>query len=382
MHNRIDIVRPDAPSLAARGHHPVGVTTHEITIYEGRTLTTEIWYPAHADTVPGTEYPTLTRDGVTPTVLRGSACRNALPTQEGFAPLVVISHGYPGNRYLLAHLAESLAAKGYVVAAPDHAGSTYEDQQPFEVTLVHRPLDQRGVIDGMAQLGGDLGALVNCEKVGLIGYSMGGYGALIMGGAGLAPTALNHTRAGTDDMLSRHLAGSGTHAALRDPRLKAIIPIGPWGNGQNMWDAECLAQLDTPMFMMAGTSDEVSNYRAMRRIFEGASADRYLLSFQGAGHNAAAPIPAPDESWPMSDTLGWHPFSHYADPVWDTLRMNNVAQHFAAAFLGVHLRGEDTLHYLDGTTWRGFDPGTSVGLVLEYMPATQRDITSGGGNSR
>ena len=381
MHNRIDIVRPDAPSLAARGQHPVGVTTHDITIYAGRTLTTEIWYPARADTEPGIGYDTLIRDGVTPTILHGSACRNARPAQ-GIAPLIVISHGYPGNRYLLAHLAESLAAKGYVVAAPDHAGSTYQDQQPFEVTLVHRPLDQRGVIDGMAELGGELGALVNCEKVGLIGYSMGGYGALIMGGAGLAATALNHTRAGSGNMLSRHLAGSDTHAALRDPRLKAIIPIGPWGNGQSMWDASGLAQLDTPMFMIAGTSDEVSNYRSMRRVFEGASADRYLLSFQGAGHNAAAPIPAPAESWPMSDVLGWPPFLHYADPVWDTSRMNNIAQHFAAAFMGIHLRGEDMLPYLDGTTWRGFDPGTSVGIVLEYMPAPQRSITAGGENIR
>ena len=49
MHNRIDLIRPDAPSLAARGPHPIGVTTHESDIHAGRTLTTEIWYPAHAD---------------------------------------------------------------------------------------------------------------------------------------------------------------------------------------------------------------------------------------------------------------------------------------------------------------------------------------------
>jgi len=33
---------------------------------------------------------------------------------------VIISHGYPGNRFLLSHLAENLASKGFVVAAPDH----------------------------------------------------------------------------------------------------------------------------------------------------------------------------------------------------------------------------------------------------------------------
>jgi predicted dienelactone hydrolase len=366
--NRIDLIRPDAPALALRGPHPVGVSTTAFEVGPGRSLTTEIWYPAVADTAPGTVYHTLIRDGETPTVLHGSACRDAQP-MRGTAPLIVISHGYPGNRFLMSHLAESLAAKGYVVAVPDHAGSTYEDQQDFAVTLLHRPTDQRGVIDGMAGLGGALGALVDCSSVGLIGYSMGGYGALIFGGAGLAEGALTHPRAVGEPAIARHLAGSDTHAALRDPRLKAIMPIGPWGNGQGMWDADALAGMDTPMFMLAGTCDDVSNYAAMRGIFEGAASDRYLLSFANAGHNAAAPIPAPMESWGMSQKLGWSPFEHYGDAVWDTVRMNNIAQHFAAAFMGLHLRGEDTGRYLDGDTFEGFAPGSTAGLTLEHLPA-------------
>lgn len=372
MHNRIDLIRPDAPELALRGPHPVGVTTHAFDVAPGRSLTTEIWYPAHQDTVAGTVYHTLIRDGVTPTMLHGSACRNAQPARgnvAGNAPLIVISHGYPGNRFLLSHLAESLAAKGYVVAAPDHVGSTYDDQQAFDITLNNRPLDQRAVIDGMALLGGDLGVLVDCDNVGLIGYSMGGYGALIFGGAGLAPSALDHPRAGDDGKLAQHLAGSAPHNAMRDPRLKAIMPIGPWGKGQGMWDAAGLAQMDTPMLVIAGTADDVSNYAAMRKVFEGTASDRYLLSFANAGHNAAAPVPAPAESWAMSDVLGWPPFDHYADAVWDTLRMNNIAQHFAAAFMGLHLRGEDFRPYLDGATWPGFGPGTHAGLTLDHLPA-------------
>lgn len=363
MHNRIDLIRPDAPELALRGPHPVGVTTHVFDITAKRSLTTEIWYPAQPDTSPGTVYHTLLRDGVTPTILHGSASRNAQPA-KGRAPLIVLSHGYPGNRFLLSHLAESLAAKGYVVAAPDHAGSTYEDLQDFGLTLLNRPLDQRGIIDGMAMLGGDLGGLTDCNKVGLIGYSMGGYGALIFGGAGLAPSALAHARAGKNGALGVHLAGSDSHAALRDTRLKAIIPIGPWGNAQAMWDAQGLANMDTPMLMMAGTADDTSGYDAMRAAFQGASSDRYLLSFQGAGHNAAAPIPAPAESWAHSDTLGWPPFEHYADAVWDTLRMNNIAQHFAAAFFGMHLRDENGT-YLDPDTFHG----SAAGLTLEHLPA-------------
>lgn len=372
MQNRIDLIRPDAPALAVRGPQPVGVTTHAIELSSCRTLTTEIWYPATPDTAPGTVYHTLLRDGVTPTTLQGFACRDAQPLR-GTAPLIVISHGYPGNRFLLSHLAESLAARGYVVAAPDHAGSTYDDQQPFSVTLLNRPTDQRGVIDAMATLGGGLGALVDYSRVGVIGYSMGGYGALIFGGAGLADTALTHARAKDEPRIARHRAGSDSHAALRDPRLKAIMPIGPWGNGQGMWDTGGLAGMDTPMFMLAGTDDDVSDYAAMRAIFEGSASDRYLLSFAHAGHNAAAPIPAPMESWAPSDTLGWAPFLHYADPVWDTVRMNNITQHFAAAFMGLHLRGEEMSAYLDGDGWAGFTPGTRGGLTLEHRPALRSD---------
>ncbi len=370
-HNRIDLIRPDAPALAARGAHRVGVTTRRFDVSPTRTLTVEIWYPAPRDTTPGTVYDTVIRDGMTPASLQGSASRDApVDLEAGKSPLIVISHGYPGNRFLLGHLAESLAARGYVVAAPDHAGSTYDDQQDFGLTLLNRPLDQRGVIDAMAALEGDLGAVVACESVGLIGYSMGGYGALIFGGAGLAQTALAHDRAPKDGGLARHLSGTDTHAGLRDPRLKAIIPIGPWGNAQGMWDADGLAQMDTPMLMMAGTSDDVSNYTAMRGVFDAVSSDRYLLSFANAGHNAAAPIPAPTESWIHSESLGWSPFEHYADTVWDTVRMNNIAQHFAAAFMGMHLRGQSAGQYLDGKDWPGFAPGTHVGLTLEHLPAT------------
>ena len=36
------------------------------------------------------------------------------------------------------------------------------------------------------------------------------------------------------------------------------------------------------------------------------------------------------------------PFTHYADAVWDTTRMNNILDHFATAFFDLHLKGERT----------------------------------------
>ena len=61
--------------------------------------------------------------------------RDAAPSGDGPFPLVIVSHGYPGNRFLMAHLAENIASKGFVVASIDHVDSTYRDQAAFGSTL-------------------------------------------------------------------------------------------------------------------------------------------------------------------------------------------------------------------------------------------------------
>ena len=147
-----------------------------------------------------------------------------------------------------------------------------------------------------------------------------------------------------------------------------------------------------PTMFMAGSSDDVAVYDAIRGLFDGAiDVERHLLTFNYANHNAAAPIPAPVESWTMSDSLDFIPFDHYADPVWDTVRMNNIAQHFTSAFFDLHLKGEaDRRAYLelipraedgvialddadnpteDHTYWQGFAPRTAAGLRFETKPA-------------
>lgn len=379
-HTAIDRITPYAPALAARGAHVIGVRTTVIRLRDQpdiatgqtcgatRDLPLEIWYPAAQGTQAGGTYDTLMRCGVARATLSGQARRDA-PAATGItAPLIVISHGYPGNRHLMVHLAESLAARGYVVAACDHTGSTYDDPAEFGITLLHRPLDQRGVVDAMADMGGDIGAITNCTRVGLIGYSMGGYGALITAGAGLSEAAITSERAPPNRMLDVHKAGTEQFAASMDTRIKAIMPIGPWGGSFGMWDDAGLAGLRIPMLMMSGTADETSGYAAMRNIFIGASAvDRHLLSFAHAGHNAAATHPAPPQSYAVSPKLGWAPYVHYGDPVWDTVVMNNIAQHYAAAFFGLHVMGDTSLERYLTPAFEGFEAGTTQGLTFESL---------------
>ncbi|MEP1588726.1 MAG: dienelactone hydrolase [Tateyamaria sp.] len=405
--NPIDQIRPDAPALAAYGDYPVGVQTMSMAIPDSvdvlnidgadvpryqRPLVLEVWYPAAIGTVQNGTYHAMLRDGETQVELTGSAARDATPAEGETFPLIVISHGYPGNRYLMSHLGENLASKGYITVSIDHTDSTYSDQAAFGSTLLNRPLDQAAVVDYMAAMDGPLGAIVDANNTGVIGYSMGGYGALIFGGAGVTQASTELTWGTPNGLLAQHLAGSDTHEALMDTRVKAIIAIGPWGNNAGFWDADGLSGLRVPLMMMAGSDDDVSVYGAMRGVFDSAvGIDRHLLTFEYANHNAAAPMPAPAEAWAPSETLGFSAFEHYADPVWDTVRMNNIAQHFASAFMNVHLKGDteassfmelvpksaDGIVDLDDddkptdihTYWKGFSPRTAKGLQFETKAA-------------
>jgi predicted dienelactone hydrolase len=403
--NRIDLIRPDAPALAARGPLDVGVRTLRVThedqldivnaapggeiLRYDRPLTLEVWYPAQlGGAEPYGEYTVVTRDGVTEATLIGRAVRGADPALAGAPyPLIIVSHGYPGNRFLLAHLTENLASKGYVVAAIDHTDSTYSDQAAFGSTLLNRPLDQAFVLDELTRLAADetsfLAGLVDTDSTGLVGYSMGGFGVLNLLGGGFTEASVNFDFSPPNGALEPRTVGSADYPEP-DPRIKAGVAIGPWGMNAGFWDAAGLAGIETPLFLMAGSADDVSGYEnGVEAIFEGmVNAERYLLTFEDANHNAAAPIPAPLEVWD-DETFG-----HYADPVWDTVRMNNIAQHFATAFFDLHLKEDASVRpYLelvenaadgvwsvteDGDVtaehsyWRGFPERTAIGLSLRH----------------
>ena len=407
--NRIDIVTPAAPELAAYGPNDIGVRTIHVTdknrpdilnIKEGapivrydRVLTLEVWYPATlgAGQKPGGEYRIITRDPSVMATIYGKAVRDASP-RAGPYPLVIISHGYPGNRFLMSHMGENLASKGFVTVSIDHKDSTYDDQKSFASTLYNRPFDQLFVLNEIDRLskpgsGSFLSGLVDASRAGIIGYSMGGYGVVNVIGGGYSTPAASFSNAPPNKMLSDRGAANPEFQKARDPRIKAAIAIAPWGMQGGFWDAPGLAGIRTPVMFVAGSVDDVAGYeKGTRAIFDAAvNADRYLLTFINANHNAAAPMAAPVEVLASNNESA---FGHYRDAVWDNVRMNNIFDHFATAFFGLHLKGEhDKQAYLDVVPngkdaiysvdrdgkpnanhnyWKGFKRATAVGLILEH----------------
>ncbi|MBY0420502.1 MAG: hypothetical protein K2W88_20820 [Pararheinheimera sp.] len=409
--NRIDIIRPDAPVLAALGSYKVGVKTLNFTNPNqldvvnaksdgttptyNRPLTVEVWYPAKlgANQAAEGEYKAMTRDGKTTVALFGKAVRDASPDGTGGPyPLVIMSHGYPGNRFLLSHLGENLSSKGYVVVSIDHTDSTYENQVAFGSTLLNRSLDQLFVLKEMAKLnqndpGSTLKGLVNADNTALIGYSMGGYGALNTIGAGVTAASVGFSFGTPNGALAVRQQGNATYMASLDSRIKAAVLIAPWGYNAGFWDAAGLAGVRIPVFFVAGSVDSTSGYSpGVRNLYQGTvNTQRYLLTFENANHNAGAPIPAPKETLSLKCGTDASPFAcsaHYTDPVWDNVRMNNIAQHFSTAFLNKYIKADAGMDpYLDlvpnaadgvgPSYWKGFAPNTAVGLRLEKLSAAR-----------
>lgn len=396
----LDTLRPDAPALAFSGSYAIGVRTLElvnpgqldiahavgsrIPTYD-RPLKVEVWYPAVEHEGAASEpYQQMIPDGTT-VALDGVAGRDAEPlTAEGPFPLVILSHGYLGERYLMSHLGEHLASWGYVVASIEHTDSTFDNQGPFASTLLNRSLDQIFVMDQMETLNADptsfLAGLVDAGNAAITGFSMGGFGALNVAGAGYSEMSVRYMTSVPNRALS--VRQSGQFEA--DPRVKAVVALAPWGMERGFWDAEGLAGIQVPVLFIAGSNDEIAGYEhGIRAIFLGAvNADRYLLTFLEAGHNigSIAPPAAVVTAWEETQSdqayINW---MYYGEPVWDKVRMNDIVQHFMVAFLNRTLKSDESAApYLEvqvpnlndtseQNTWAGFRSDSRWGLTLERL---------------
>lgn len=341
---------PATPKLAHVGPLPVGVKTITITgpnllnREDGRELTLEVWYPSSSiSTATKAVYSDVTRTRQE-FALQGEAYRNAeLKTSTEKYPLVVLSHGYTGYRSIMFYLGEHLASHGYLVAAIDHTDSTnkeidFEENSGagFHSTLLHRSRDQQAVLGFFKKNESTWSADTSLASV--IGYSMGGYGALNTAGAchsfpdnvasafGFDPkeqskalSALNSCNAGLDKI---------------DPSWKALVTLAPWGGESGVITG--LEKITIPSLFIAGEEDDVSGYEnGVKKLFDETGAKhKYLMVYENARHNIA-PHPAPKVAYDSELGLG-----HYFEPAWSTETLNRINKHMILAFLNYHVKGD------------------------------------------
>lgn len=383
----------DAPELARLGGHGVGVRTlalvqagqYDVLAFDpatgtaplrDRALTVDLWYPAEAP--PGAARETysgaLTAEPPAPPVpftIRGIAVRDA-PSVPGRFPLVIVSHGYSNEAVAMSWLTENLASKGYVVAAIRHQDPPITDGDKVAGPLLRRPLDIAYVARSLR------GALagenhVDAARVALVGYSMGGYGALTAAGAELDPGS---PLAGLipGGLIAPYARGGALRDSLRVGGVRAVVALAPGGGAMRAWGAAGLQAITVPLLMISGDRDFTVDYHSGARSFFDLATDceRYLLTFKGAGHRVGLG-PAPEEMRNRLWDLDW-----FEDPVWRQDRVVGINLHFITAFLDRYVKDDASrAAYLDGLTpesEQGAWPA-SAGLPYDaYSPGTG-DIT-------
>jgi predicted dienelactone hydrolase len=208
-------------------------TLHFKDTRRNRPLTTEVWYPTTDILKPADKY--------TSPFLRMNTVRDGRIAARKL-PLIMISHGSGGDRLSLEWLAQFLALHGYMVAAVDHWGNTYDNKIPIEfIKAWERPQDISFVI---TQLLSDpvFKKVIDARKIGAVGFSFGGSTMIeLAGGIADYPALLNYYRTtgrkevevpelpGLVALLSDSAFVAQTRhvPVLKDSRIKAFIAISP-----------------------------------------------------------------------------------------------------------------------------------------------------------
>lgn len=167
----------------------------------GRAMPTAFWYPT-----PSPE--SRKRVGI----YEISAAFDAEPADGRFG-LIAISHGSGGGSLNHHDWAEALARAGYVVVAPTHVGDKPEFRRGggTREQMLERPEQLRHAAQAALD-DPELGPIIDAARIGVMGFSAGGYTALIAAGGcpdfSLAPGHASDIAAlGPDDWRSAAIPG-------------------------------------------------------------------------------------------------------------------------------------------------------------------------------
>lgn len=186
-----------------------------------------------------------------------------LPPVSGRHPLVLISHGHMGTRWGHSDLGSALARKGYVVASLDHAGNTHGDgaRSGTDEVFLGRAWQVRTLLDSVLA-DATLGPLVDPARVGAMGFSLGGYTVLLLGGASpdfdkLAPycaEAAHQKSVLCTEMKAVRAVRPELRGGTHEPRIRSLFVMAPVGA---FFDKAGLKDVKVPVRLYSAEEDEV-----------------------------------------------------------------------------------------------------------------------------
>jgi dienelactone hydrolase len=215
-----------------------------------RTLETLIVYPSQ-----GEPDPALVDSNVPQDLVDALGDRDPV-TDAGTFPLVVFAHGFAGGTD--SPIIQPLAAAGYVVAAPAFP-LTNKNAPGGPSTadfLTEQPGDVSFVISQMLDLPStdeDIAKIIDDEHVGVTGQSAGASSVLAV----------------------------GFNSCCRDPEVDAAVAVA---GGEDAYAGEFFTGAPVPVLVVHGTIDPAVPYREGEEVFADASAPKFFLTLEGAGH--------------------------------------------------------------------------------------------------
>lgn len=154
----------------------IGWTTISIpSPQRGKPLSVDVWYPSDAKAPQ-----TLVGDN---RIFTGAPAKPDAAINPGKYPLILLSHGSGSRAQGMTWIAARLAEKGFIVAGPDHPGTTSGDSTPIATPRIwERTQDLSNIITWMT---GDAkwAPSIQASKIGVLGFSLGGSTALEIIGA-------------------------------------------------------------------------------------------------------------------------------------------------------------------------------------------------------
>ncbi|TFF39552.1 alpha/beta hydrolase family protein [Mucilaginibacter psychrotolerans] len=256
-----------------------------------RPLVTEVWYPTDDSREPFVipHYP----------FVHISTIRDAkLP--RGKHPLIMLSHGTGGGRITLEWLADALVQKGFIVASVDHWGNTYDNKIAINfVTPWQRPQDIIFVLTGLLN-DKDFGSVIDADRIGAAGFSIGGYTVIALAGGKLDLNALDkftNTPEGKKEItlpefpnLAEQIDEKAVAASFRnspdlmDKRIKAFFAICP-AVGQGFISKQQLKRVTAPMYIVGAQSDSIAPVKTNAKTYHKLMPKSKLLIIPGkTGH--------------------------------------------------------------------------------------------------
>jgi predicted dienelactone hydrolase len=230
-------------------------------------------------------------------------------------PLLLISHGTGGSADSLDWLGSALAAQGYVVAAVNHPGNNALEPLTAEGFQLwwERATDVSETLDGMLR-DTAFGPHIDLQRIGAIGFSLGGYTVLELAGARTHRDAFEHFcqsadadaicippeandlrqandfKLSTSPQITASVARSGD--SYREPRIKAVLAIAP-ALGE-AFDAGSFADVHIPIALLAGSADTVVPVKTNVQRFAGFLPGSPVTLLPGAGHYTFLDVCTPE----------------------------------------------------------------------------------------